>query len=239
MIAAGASPEEAETSALAEFRDGNVLARYMAPLRQSHAPEPVTPAAPTGRVTRDLWQDLRYAARTLRRQPGFTIAAVLTLAVGIGSNAAIFTVVNAVLLRPLPFPASDQLVALYTRYLPATGYDFPYFSLSGPEFADVRARADAFAGVAAYTFSNSNLTRENGEAERVLTMPVTSDFFEVLGVRPVRGRTFTEDEAQRREGCVALLGHDALGAHPRRLHHQARRCAVRGDRRDARRLRVS
>ncbi len=185
-----------------------MLARYLAPLRQSHAPEPLTPAAPTGRVARDLWLDLRYAARTLRRQPGFTIAAVLTLAVGIGSNAAIFTVVNAVLLRPLPFPASDQLVALYTRYLPATGYDFPYFSLSGPEFADVRARADAFAGVAAYTFSNSNLTRENGEAERVLTMPVTSDFFEVLGVRPVRGRTFTEREAQRREGCVAVLGHD-------------------------------
>jgi putative ABC transport system permease protein len=207
LIASGASPEEAEKSALAEFREGNVLARYLAPLRQAHAPAPLTPAAPTGRVARDLWQDLRYAARTLRRQPGFTVAAVLTLAVGIGSNAAIFTVVNAVLLRPLPFPASDQLVALYTRYLPATGYDFPYFALSGPEFADVRARTDAFTGLAAYDFANRNLTRDDGGAERVLTMAVTSQFFDVLGVGPARGRTFTEDEAQRSEGCVAILGH--------------------------------
>ena len=113
------------------------------------------------------------------------------------------------LLRPLPFPGSDQLVAVYTRYLPATGYDFPYFSLSGPELADVRARVDAFAGIAAYDFAYRNLTRTDGEAERVLTMPVTAEFFDVLGVRPARGRTFTEDEAQRSEGCVAILGHGA------------------------------
>jgi predicted permease len=191
--------------ALAEFRDGNMLARYMAPLRQSHTPAPLTAAAPTGRVSRDLWHDLRYAARTLRRQPGFALAAILTLAVGIGSNAAIFTVVNAVLLRPLPFPRADHLVAVYTRYLPSTGYDFPYFSLSGPELVDVRARVDAFAGIAAYDFSSRNLTRDDGGAERVLTMAVTSQFFDVLGVRPARGRTFTEDEAQREESCVAIV----------------------------------
>ncbi|HXW07394.1 MAG TPA: ABC transporter permease [Vicinamibacterales bacterium] len=210
LRAAGASPEEAETSALAEFREGNVLAQYLAPLRQSHPATPLTPAAPTGRVSRDLWQDLRYAARTLRRQPGFALAAILTLAVGIGSNAAIFAVVNAVLLRPLPFPRSDQLVALYTRYLPATGYDFPYFSLSGPELADVRARVDAFAGIAAYDFVHRNLARDDGGAERVLTMPVTSEFFEVLGVGPAVGRTFTEGEAQRGERCVAILAHGAF-----------------------------
>jgi predicted permease len=207
LVAGGASTEEATRLALAEFREGNVLARYMAPLRQSHTPAPLTPGAPAGRLFGDLWQDLRYAVRTLRKQPGFTAAAVLTLAVGIGSNAAIFTVVNAVLLRPLPFPGSDQLVAVYTRYLPATGYDFPYFSLSGPEFADVRSRVDAFAGIAAYDFSFRNLTGADGEAERVLTMPVTSQFFDVLGIRPARGRTFTEDEAQRSGGCVAILDH--------------------------------
>jgi putative ABC transport system permease protein len=209
LIAGGASPDEATRLTLADFRDGDVLARYMAPLRQAHPPSSITPGAPARDLLGDLWQDLRYGARTLRRQPGFTVAAVLTLALGIGSNAAIFAVVNAVLLRPLPFPNSDQLVAVYSRFLPSTGYDFPYFSLSGPEFADVRGRVDAFAGIAAYDFNSRNLTRDDGEAERVLTMRVTAGFFDVLGVRPGYGRTFTEDEAQRREGCVALLGHDA------------------------------
>jgi predicted permease len=217
LIAGGASPDDATRLAREEFTDGNLLARYMAPLRQAHHSPSVTAAPRSGRVFGDLRQDLRYAARTLRRQPGFTIAAILTLAIGIGSNAAIFSVVNAVLLRPLPFPNSAQLVALYTRYLPSSGYDFPYFGLSGPEFADIRSRIDAFAGVAAYDFENRNLTRDDGGAERVLTMPVTAGFFDVLDVKPERGRTFTEDEAQRRDGCVALLGHDAAGTNARAI----------------------
>jgi MacB-like periplasmic core domain len=100
-------------------------------------------------------------------------------------------------------------VAVYSRYLPSTGYDFRYVALSGPEFADIRSRVDAFAAVGAYDFDGRNLTRDVGEAERVLTMRVTAGFFDVLGVKPARGRTFTEDEAQRREGCVAILGHAA------------------------------
>jgi putative ABC transport system permease protein len=214
LIADGASPDEAERLALAEFREGNILARYMAPLRQANVRPSLAPGGPTGRVFHDLRQDFQYGVRTLRKQPGFTMAAVLTLALGIGSNAAIFSVVNAVLLRPLPFPNSKQLVALYTRYLPSTGYDFPYFSLSGPEFTDVRSRVDAFAAVAAYDFNNRNLTHDDGQAERVLTMSVTAEFFDVLGVKPARGRTFTESEAQRGDGCVALLAHEAAGGTP-------------------------
>jgi putative ABC transport system permease protein len=209
LIASGASPDEAMRLALADFRDGDVLAQYIAPLRQAHPPSSITPGAPSGHLLSDLWQDLRYAARTLRKRPGFTMAAVLTLALGIGSNAAIFTVINAVLLRPLPFLNSEQLVAVYTRSLPSSGYDFRYFPLSGPEFADIRSRVDAFAGIAAYGFNGRNLTRDDGEAERVLTMRVTSGFFDVLSVRPARGRTFTEAEAQRGVGCLALLAHDA------------------------------
>jgi predicted permease len=152
--------------------------------------------------------ELKVAFRTVRARPLFPLIAVATLAVGFGSNAAIFSVINAVLLRPLPFPESERLVSVYTRYLPPSGYDFPYFALSGPEFADLRSRVEAFTDLAAYDVGFRNLTRDGGEAERVLTMPVTAGFFDVLGIRPARGRTFTEDEAQRREGCLAILGDD-------------------------------
>jgi putative ABC transport system permease protein len=208
LVAGGASPEEATRLTLADFSEDDVLARYMAPLRQSHTSPSTPPATPTGHLFGDLWQDLRYAARTLRKQPGFTIAAILTLALGIGANAAIFSVINAVLLRSLPFPQSDRLVAVYSRYVPATGYDFPYFGLSAPEFMDVRTRVNAFSAVAAFGFANRNLTRDGATAERAMTMRVTAPFFDVLGVRPARGRTFTEDEAQRQNTCLAVLPYD-------------------------------
>ena len=205
LIAGGASPEDATRIALADFRDGGTLARHLAPLRQARHDTPIPAGGTPGRyLFNDLCQDLRFASRTLRKQPGFAIAAVLTLALGIGSNAAIFAVINAVLLRPLPFPNGDRLVALYSRFLPSSGYDFPFFGLSGPEFADLQRGVTAFTSVAAYDFSSRNLTGPDGTAERVLTMPVTAQFFDVLGVRPARGRTFTDAEAQR-GGCVAVI----------------------------------
>src|SRR5262249_37373115 len=156
LIAGGAPPELARQLALEEFSDSEALARHMAPLRQAHVPPQIAAGAPGVGVLADLRQDLRYGLRTMRKRPGFTLAPVLTLALGIGSTAAIFSVVNAVLLRPLPFPNGERLMAVYSRFLPSSGIDFPYFGLSGPEFADIRSRVDAFAGVAAYDFTNRN-----------------------------------------------------------------------------------
>src|SRR5688500_4170852 len=113
-----------------------------------------------------MLSDFRVAVRLLRARPLFTVVALATLAVGIGSNAAIFAVVDAVLLRPLPYPGGERLVALYSRYLPSTGYDFPYFALSGPEFADIRARVPAFSHVAAFDTAFQNLALNEAESER-------------------------------------------------------------------------
>jgi putative ABC transport system permease protein len=206
LVAGGASENEATPLALAGFRDGDLLARHLAPLRQARAPEPITPGTSAGRLFADLWQDLCYAGRTLRKQPTFALAAILTLALGIGSNAAIFTIVNAILLRPLPVPHSEQLQALYTRFP-----DAHYFDVSGPELDDIRSRVDAYSGVAGYGIFDRTLSRDKGEAEGVSTMQVTSGFFDVLGVGPVRGRTFTEEEA-RSGACFAVLSEDVFGA---------------------------
>jgi predicted permease len=156
-----------------------------------------------------MFQELRVSTRALRVSPLLTVIAVTTIALGIGSNAAIFAVVNAVLLRPLPFPASDRLVAVHSRYLPSSGYDFPFFALSGPEFLDLQNRVNAFSDIAAYELAFQTLALPFGEVERVLTMPVTARFFDVLGIEPQQGRAFTQEEIQHRGGCVAVLSHDA------------------------------
>jgi hypothetical protein len=121
LVAGGASEDEAARLALAEFREGNLLAQYLAPLQQAQTPAPLTSGATIGHVLRDVWVDLRYAARRWRRQPAFTLAVVLTLTIGIGANTATFAVLNSVLLEPLPYPAAGDLVVVWNRAPGAPG----------------------------------------------------------------------------------------------------------------------
>ena len=136
-----------------------------------------------------LIQDLRYGLRMLAKNPGFTAVAVLTLALGIGANTAIFSVVNAVLLRPLPLAAPHQLVSVVSTRLRGNVPD----NASYPDFADWRAQNHVFSQMAAYNTDNFTLTGQ-GEAVHIQGAVVSADLFSLLGVKPVLGRAFLPDE---------------------------------------------
>jgi len=150
-----------------------------------------------------LFQDLRYGARTLMKNPAFTLAAVLTLALGIGANTAIFSVVNAVLLRPLPYEDPERLVMIYETNL-AKGW--PQFSVSPPNFADWSEQSRVFDGMTGFRGAAFNLTGV-AEPERISGMFVSKRFFGMVGVRPLLGRTFTPDEDEPGKENRAVLAY--------------------------------
>ena len=188
LIAGGTLPEDATRLALGEFRSGDVLAQYMAPLRQAHMPPPDTPGAPTGPLLRDLWQDLRYATRTFWKQPAFASATVLTLALGIGATTAIFSVVYGVLLKPLPFHEPERLVSVRqyaphgagTNHGPAT-----YFTY--------RDNQRAFEAIGVWDPTEVSITGD-GDPERVQALLVNAATLSLLRVQPVVGRLFGAED---------------------------------------------
>ena len=144
----------------------------------------------TGRTAMDtLLQDVRYAFRLWRRRPGFAFVAILTLALGIGANTAMFSIVNAVLLRPLPYPNADRLVSVYGQTTA-----FPRGLLSYGEYEEIRKQADTFEAVALWFPQSVNLTGVD-EPQRLVGTFVTGSFFDVLGLKAERGRFFTEAES--------------------------------------------
>ena len=150
-----------------------------------------------------ILRDLRYALRSLGRNPGFACVSVLALALGIGANSAIFTVVNSVLLQPLRFQKPEQLLLVRERNLKA---GFPEFSLSPGNYLGYRDQNHSFSGIAAFGRQGFNLAG-GGEPERLVGTRVTPDFFNVLGRRPVLGRSFTTQETQLGQHRVAILSH--------------------------------
>jgi predicted permease len=152
---------------------------------------------------RGLLQDLRYSLRQLRKSPGFTAVAVITLALGIGANTAIFSVVNAVLLRPLPYPDADRLMMVWEQN-PHRGW-FENI-VSGANFRDWQKQNHVFTDMAAFESNSFNLAGENN-AEEVAGERVTSNLFSVLGVQPLRGRLFLpEEETQDRAAVIVSYG---------------------------------
>jgi putative ABC transport system permease protein len=154
------------------------------------------------RFLETLSQDMRYALRQFRKNRGFTVVAVLTLAVGIGANTGVFTVVNGVLLRPLAYPDADRLVSVNE-----TSRDFPIMAFSYPDFQDLRDRNHSFEGVAAWREESGNLTAP-GKAQSIEIRQVSARFLEVLGIHPLHGREFRPEEDVQGGPPVAMIGYE-------------------------------
>jgi putative ABC transport system permease protein len=193
-VAAGMAPSAARKRAIEEFGDMERAKRLCREIgEQQHRRRRLAEYADTVR------QDLRYAVRMLARSPGFAAAAVLTLALGIGANAAIFSLVNAVLLRPLPYRAPEQLVRVWERSPSGAERNV----VSPGNYHDWRTRAKSFSTLAAHSWSFGVAMTEEGEPAMVMLMDATPSLFAMLGVGPALGRGLSEDDATT--GDAALL----------------------------------
>ena len=150
-----------------------------------------------------LWQDVRFGARVLLKRPGFTLIAVVTLALGIGANTAIFSLVNAVLLRPLNYAAPEQLVMVWEE---VAALNVKTDTPSVANYVDWKTQNQSFADMAALDQRNYNLTGD-GEPEKVFAHAVNANFFSLLGVNAAMGRTFTADEDKPGANKVVVLSH--------------------------------
>jgi macrolide transport system ATP-binding/permease protein len=198
-VARGMSPQEARLAAL---RSMHGLEQRKEECRDARGV----------RLFEDLVQDLRYAVRTLRRSPGFAAAAISTLALGIGATVAVFTVVDGVLLRPLPFPAPDRLflVSLVPR-----GVVIKQASMSDRDYLAFADRTRAFDHLATFSTFRGKLTG-GGDPALIETASVTSDFFNVLEMPAAEGRTFASGEDEPGRDAVVIVSHtmwrDLLGS---------------------------
>jgi len=188
-IERGMSPSEARRAALGSFGNLSSLKDEAYEVRG-------------GGMIETLFQDIRYAARGLIKQPTFTIVAVLTLALGIGANTAIFTVVNQLLLEPLPYRDAERIVMVWERTPRGTGGNVT----SRANFTGWREQNTSFESMAAFADQRLSLTGD-GEPEEVTVQLANPELFRVLGVSPIIGRTLTAEDAQPGAANVAVLSH--------------------------------
>jgi predicted permease len=199
LLATGQSEDAAFRTAIDELKGEDLLARSLLAVENDLYREPVALGKGSSNLFAGILQDIHYAFRMMRKSPGFTAVAVLTLALGIGANTAIFSIVNGVLLNPLPFPHPQELTVLYEHTT-----NFEKSSISYPNFLDWQRTNSTFASMAAYRHEDFNITG-SGEPERVRGGMVSAEFFPILGVKPLLGRLFVRDEDGLGAAPVALL----------------------------------
>ena len=204
-LSRGLSEDEAERAVLADLNVADSLGRELKRVERRVPQNPV-PMGTQGRsnMIGDLGQDVRYGLRMLAKNPAFTTIAVLALALGIGANSAIFSVVNAILLRPLPYKNPEQLMMVWEN---ATHLGFPKNTPSPANFLDWRRQTTVFESMAAFAERSFNLTGV-GEPERLDGRRVSANLFGLLGVRPIIGRTFVPQEDQ--PGTKVVLLNESL-----------------------------
>jgi predicted permease len=202
LRAGGASHEEALDRATRELREHPQLARLLREADRSRAVAPGPPPMERVRPLSGIWQDLRYAVRVLRRTPAFAAAAILTLALGMGMTAAIVAVVDAVMLRPIPFADPDRLVMVWeTDRDSGTTHEPSSF----PDFVDFRERSRRLSHLSAVAAAEVTFTPAAGEPARLAALSIAPAFMETLGVRPLRGRVFVDAESQPGGPNVVLI----------------------------------
>jgi predicted permease len=185
-LASGMPPDEARYAALRRLGGAEQIKEECRDMRRTDYVD-------------NLARDLRYAARTLAKSPGFAAVVVLTLALGIGANSAIFSVIDAVLLKPLPYPQQDRIVRLFF-----SSNNYPKFPLNPFDFRDLRTRNHSFDALAAFTRHDVQLSG-SGEPVRLSAFGLTAGYFRVLGIRPAMGREFNDKDELPGGGRVVIL----------------------------------
>ena len=227
----GAAGAEARRITLEELSGHQLLARELRAVERADVPEPIVLGARSkGRFLAGLGHDLHYGLRTLRKNPGFAAVAMLALALGIGANTAIFSVVNGVLLHPLPYSDPGRLLMIYE-----SSPEFNQASVAYPNYLDWRRDNRSFTDMGVARNDDFNFTGA-GEPEQVRGQYVSASLFPTLGVTPLLGRSFLPQEDRQGAGCTVILGYgfwqQRLGADPnilgKALTLNAASCSVVG-----------
>jgi putative ABC transport system permease protein len=202
LLAGGVIPAEAERRALAEVRESQLLSRELQRIERPVSEEPAVSAAKRGNMFSDIWRDLRYSFRLLRKQPGFAAVVVLTLSLGIGANTAIFSVLHTVLLRALPYRDPERLVSVRQLNLENQQTD----RVPGADYSNWEARNHVFEGLA-YAWSTPHTLTGVGNPQSVVCEQFSPNLFSLLGTQPILGRTILPEDGQPGKDRVAVLSH--------------------------------
>jgi predicted permease len=206
LRASGSSDADARRLALDELMEPDALAQRMRTLSQSHVPAPIVHGQSGERRMHGLWEDVRYAVRTMRKQPVFTAIVVVTLGLGIAVNATVFTIVNALVLRPLPFEDADRIVQL--NVLNEGNAQNPISELSYPDFQDWQSATRTFEQMAATDERPVDISGDQRSATIAAAAYVSWNTFSLVGQRPALGRDLTEADERSGAAPVVVLSSD-------------------------------